>query len=90
MSYKYVVQRRDGSVPEWPWFVLGAADPCMPTALQAYADACEIEGMDPVYIGYLRAYAEVCDSWRQDHALGDPDAPRHREDDPETLSKVNP
>src|ERR1700704_5669978 len=24
---KYLVQRRDGSIPEWPYFVIGARDP---------------------------------------------------------------
>lgn len=27
---KYLVQRRDGTVPDWPWFVLGARDPIAP------------------------------------------------------------
>ena len=41
---KYLVQRRDGTIPEWPYFVIGAADPAAPKALQAYADACEKSG----------------------------------------------
>ena len=28
---KFLVQRRDGSVPEWPWLVMGAADPAVLT-----------------------------------------------------------
>lgn len=34
---KYLVKRRDGTVPEWPSFVLGAKDPMAPAALLAYA-----------------------------------------------------
>ena len=33
---KFLVVRRDGSVPHWPHFVLGARDPGAPTALRAY------------------------------------------------------
>ena len=91
MSFKYAVQRRDGTIPEWPYFVLGAADPYMPTALRAYAAACEKGDLDPDYVAYLRGYADYCDQWRTEHSgtPGDPDAPRHRADNADTLRKMS-
>lgn len=44
-----VVLRRDGTIPEWDWFVLGSRDPAAPAALRAYARECQYRGMDPVY-----------------------------------------
>jgi len=38
---KFLVVRRDGSIPAWPHFVIGARDPAAPVALRAYADAAE-------------------------------------------------
>ena len=40
---KYLVKRRDGTVVEWPSFVLGARDPHAAAALRAYADSVEDE-----------------------------------------------
>ena len=34
---KYLVKRRDGTIPEWPYFVMGAADGASPDALREYA-----------------------------------------------------
>lgn len=36
---KYLVVRRDGTVPAWPSFVVGARDPGAPAALRAYVEA---------------------------------------------------
>lgn len=79
---KYLVQRRDGTIPEWPYFVLGAADPAAPAALIAYAGTCRALGMDRDYVDDIRALAIEFGLWRLDHVSGDPDAPRHRQDDP--------
>jgi hypothetical protein len=85
---KYLVQRRDGTIPRWPYFVMGAADPAAPAALEAYADACEDLGMDPEYVDDIRTMATEWAVWRATHGEGDPDAPRHRKDDPETVAKM--
>lgn len=85
---KYLVTRRDGTIPEWPYFVIGAADPAAPAALQAYADACEVWMMDPEYVADLRDLANAFALWRDEHGAGDPDAPRHRKDDPDTIAKM--
>jgi hypothetical protein len=85
---KYLVVRRDGTVPQWPFFVMAASDPCAPVALRAYAVACEGMKMDPEYVSDLRRLADQFTKWRTEHGDGDPDAPRHRTDDPETIARM--
>lgn len=91
-----VLLRRDGTVPEWEWFVLGERDPAAPFAIRAYADEAERRGFDPAYVRDLR---EMADTWDRSQALeadlrakglvpekpADPDGPRHRKDDPDVL-----
>ena len=85
---KYLVQRRDGTVPEWPYFVLGARDPAAPAALKAYADAAEAEGMDPKYVADVRKLASDFSDYRADEGAGDPDGRPHRKDDPEVVKRM--
>ena len=82
---KFLVVRRDGTIPEWPHFVLGARDPAVPVALQAYADEAERLGFDPAYCDSIRELASDFESYRAAHGIGDPDAKPHREDDPSVL-----
>jgi hypothetical protein len=87
---KYLVTRRDGTIPEWMHFVLGAADEAAPAGLRGYADKAELLGFDPKYVADVRAMA---DQWERDLATGaipkgDPDAGRHRKDDPATVAKM--
>lgn len=84
---KYLVLRRDGTVPGWPWFVLGARDPAAPYALRAYAGAAREMGMAPAYVGGV---AGLATAFIENRLLsveppGDPDAGPHRKDDPLTL-----
>lgn len=85
---KYLVQRRDGTVPEWPFFVIAASDPAAPLALHAYADASTMYGMDYEYARDIHQLAAEFVQWRKDHTTGDPDAVRHRVDDPEIVAKM--
>lgn len=86
---KYLVQRRDGTVPSWPYLVMGAADPAVPVAIRAYADECErLGGLDPEYVTDLRRLADSFDEWRKTHSTGDPDAPAHRLDDPSVVARI--
>lgn len=79
---KYLVQRRDGTVPAWPWFVLGARDLAAPTALRAYADAAEGLKFDPQYVADVRALANDFEEYLAQNGMGNPDASPHRTDDP--------
>ena len=86
---KYLVQRRDGSIPSWPWFVLGGNDPAAPAALRAYADAAEYHGMDPDYVRDIRDMAHYWIAMQIVYgAPGDPDAPPDLVDDPDTIAKM--
>lgn len=87
---KYLVKRRDGTIPQWPWFVLGGADPWAPAALRGYADEAEKGGCDPQYVADIRQMAIDWASELEDgvYELGDPDAPRHRIDDPATVAEM--
>lgn len=78
---KFLVVRRDGTVPHWPHFVLGARDPVAPAALLAYADGAEKMGYDPEYVGSIRELAADFKAYREKHGEGDPPAAPHRKDD---------
>ena len=86
---KYLVKRRDGTVPPWPSFVLGGADPHAPVALRAYADSCEQDpDIDPGFVAAVRRWADEYDIWRVEHGEGDPGMGPHRVDDPETVAEM--
>lgn len=85
---KYLVVRRDGTVPTWPHFVLGARDPSTPVALRAYADSAQKLGYDPAFVTDIRVLAEEFEEYRKANGAGDPDAAPHRKDDPETIAKM--
>lgn len=85
---KYLVKRRDGTTPQWPFFVIAAADPAAPEALRAYAAQCQLLGMDPEFVSDLICLADEFERWRANHTTGDPDGPRHRKDDPATVAEM--
>lgn len=85
---KFLVLRRDGTVPEWPNFVLGARDPAAVPALLAYADEAENLGFDPQYVADVRRLAGRFTDYRTEHGDGDPDAPPHRQDSPDVVAKM--
>jgi len=85
---KFLVKRRDGSVPEWPWLVMGARDPAAPFALRAYAEAARKLGMDSEYAEDVERLAYEFEAYRDQHGDGDPDAPAHRPDDPEIVNQI--
>lgn len=85
---KYLVKRRDGTIPRWPYFVIGGADPIAPFAIRHYADEAERRGLDKAYVFELRCMAYDFEKYRQENGEGDPDAPRHRVDDPATVAEM--
>lgn len=83
---KYLIRRRDGSIPQWPSLVIGGADPAGQAALRAYADEAERRGYDPALVADIRdRLIPEFTQWQQSYGFGAPDAPRHREDDPSVL-----
>lgn len=85
---KYLVKRRDGSVVEWPHFVLGARDPATPAALLAYADAASLLGMPEGYVADIRRLAVEFEAYRDEFGRGDPECGKHRVDDPATVEEM--
>lgn len=85
---KYLVKRRDGTIPEWPNFVLGAKDPAAPAALRAYADEALRLGMNAKYVTDIRHLANEFARYRKEHGEGDPDRGKHRKDDPATVEEM--
>lgn len=85
---KYLVLRRDGSVPDWPYLVLGARDPDVPAAIRALASTAEGNGRDPEYVADLLALADSFEAYRRRYGDGDPDAPPHRPDDPAVVARI--
>ena len=78
---KFLVVRRDGSIPAWPHFVMGARDPAVPHALRAYADRASELGMDAFYVESVRELADDFERYRTREGSGDPDGAPHRTDD---------
>lgn len=85
---KYLVKRRDGTVVEWPNFVMGAKDPASPAGLRAYADKAEELGMNAEYVAGVRRLADQFEVFPQTHGYGDPDRGKHRTDDPTTVAEM--
>jgi hypothetical protein len=85
---KFLVVRRDGTVPHWPHFVLGARDPHAAEAIRAYADLHRIAHTDQEYVGSLYELADDFDKYRAEHGDGDPDAPPHRKDSPAVIDAM--
>lgn len=86
---KYLVVRRDGTIPEWPHFVLGGFDPCAEAALRAYANAAEREGYYPDYVSSIRELAadfRALAGTERARRIADPDAGPHRTDDPDIVA----
>ena len=85
---KYLVKRRDGTVVEWPNFVIGAKDPAAPAALRSYASEARRLGFNEKYCGDVEQLADDFDWYRRNFGVGDPDRGRHRVDDPATIAEM--
>ena len=82
---KFLVVRRDGSIPCWPHFVMGARDPAVPEALRAYAKKGVELGYDPAFVASVRELADDYEAYRAKEGPGDADAGPHRKDNPEVI-----
>ncbi len=88
---KYLVVRRDGTVPEWPHFVLGGFDPCAEAALHAYAHEAGRRGFEAGYTASVHELAidfGLLATTPAAVAKADPDAPPHRRDNPAVLAMM--
>jgi hypothetical protein len=85
---KFLVVRRDGSIPHWPHFVIGARDPAAVAGLRAYADEAERLGYEEEYVASIRELALDFERYRSQHGNGDPEAAPHRVDDPNVIQAM--
>lgn len=81
-----ILLRRDGTPVEHPFFAMLARDPAAPVALRAYADEAARLNYDPAMVDDVRKLADSYEQYHQKAGNGDPDAPRHRKDDPAILA----
>ena len=83
---KYLVMRRDGTIPEWPSFVLGARDRHAAVALRAYADSIATDpDCHPDLPASIRRLADEFDQYRAERGDGDATRGIHRKDNPLVL-----
>lgn len=85
---KYLLKRRDGSIVKVPFMAFLATDPAAPAGLRGYADRAEELKFDPEYVQDVRDLAMQFEDFFVENPPGDPDAPRHREDDPATIAEM--
>lgn len=85
---KFLVVRRDGSVPHWPHFVLGARDLVVYDTMKFYAKAARAAGYETEYCDSIEELASDFFHYRQKHGDGDPEAPPHRKDDPVVIAAM--
>src|SRR5713101_3620180 len=55
---KYLVVRRDGTIPRWPHFVIGGDDYAGPAGLRGYATEAGRLGYDPEYCDSIMELAD--------------------------------
>ena len=83
---KYLVVRRDGTVPDWPHFVIGGDDPCAAAGLRAYADEAQKRGYETEYVESCRELASMFE--QRTGGKADPDKGPHRVDLPVVLAMM--
>lgn len=94
---KYLVVRRDGTIPPWPHFVIGGYDPAAAAGLRAYAAEARRLGMDPAFCDSIMELADDFTELSGERAStaalmgvkgADPDAPPHRKDNPAVIAMM--
>jgi len=86
---KFLVVRRDGSIPHWPHFVMGARDPAATAGLLAYAEKARELGYEPAYCDSIVELAtKDFPAYLAQEGAGDPEAPPHRTDDPHVIDAM--
>ncbi len=87
---KFLVVRRDGTVPRWPHFVLGARDPYAPEALRAYVATylARAEHVDQEYADSILDLAKDFEAYRAAEGDGDPESGPHRKDHPHVIDMM--
>lgn len=94
---KYLVVRRDGTIPRWKHFVIGGEDYAGPAGLRAYAEEARRLGYESEYCDSILGLAfdfeiNAVDAAQMSAQLGakgaDPDAGPHRKDCPAVIGML--
>jgi hypothetical protein len=85
---KFLVVRRDGTSPHWPHFVLGARDLWAAPTLRYYAAEARSNGAEAAYCDSILELADDFENYRVAHGPGDPEAPPHRDDNPNVIEAM--
>jgi hypothetical protein len=88
---KYLVVRRDGTIPWWPNFVMGGHDPASGAGLRGYADKAAELGYEAEYVQSIRELADMYDLLAakvKGTVKVDPEAPPHRKDNPAVVAMM--
>lgn len=85
---KYLVVRRDGTVPWWPSFIMGGHDPAAAAGLRGYADKAEALGYEAEYVASVRSLADDYETLAAVGHPADPEAPPHRVDNPVIIAMM--
>lgn len=85
---KFLVVRRDGTTPDWPHFVMGARDPCVPAALRAYVAEARKRKWGEDYCSSIEELALDFEQYRMKAGDGDPESKPHRTDNPLAISMM--
>lgn len=85
---KYLVLRRDNTVPDWPWFVLGARDPMAAWALWFYSWVGILYEKNWAYLRGVNRLSWDFYRIRMDWGQGDPGKGPHRKDDPWVIGRM--
>ncbi len=81
-----IVLRRDGTPLQSRYIVMALRDPCVPAALRAYAEKAEELDLETTFVFDMRKLVDIAEEEACKVGPGDPDAPRHRKDDPAVLA----
>lgn len=86
---KYLVVRRDGTIPWWPSFIMGGHDPATAAGLEGYAAEAERLGYEPEYVASVRELAAKFRALAAEkRGKVDPEAGPHRRDNPAVVAMM--
>lgn len=88
MIDKYLVVRRDGTTPRWPYFVLGAKDIASVEALRTYARIASLHHYDDSYVQDVVARADAFNAYRLEHGESVADTFNSRNDVPMIIRAI--
>lgn len=86
---KYLVVRRDGTVPDWPYLVLGAKDPAASFTLRKYAEKAKELGIDNDYCLSILQLADKFDEYKDKNGTSIPSELSNRKNDPAIIQMIN-